>query len=69
MCVCVEKENTKHNINIGDNRLHYKKEKYFELPYENSSVNVGQYIGLSTCILDGYIHQFRSIFNRDRESI
>eukprot|EP01084_Bolivina_argentea_P236632 397830_1 len=58
-------DEVKENINIGNVRIHYKKQKYFNLKYNNNIINVGQYIGLNTCILDGYIHQYWSIFNRD----
>ena len=59
------KDKNDENLEIGDKHIEYRKERYFDMNYKGRKVNVGQYIGLSTCIVNEYIHQFFSLFNTE----
>ena len=53
------------SVDIGSNHIDYRRKRYFDVQYNGKILNIGQYIGFSTFILDGDIHQFWSVFDKE----
>ena len=55
----------KKTVDIGSNHIDYRKKRYFDVQYNGKILNIGQYVGFSTLFLDGGIHQFWSVFDKE----